>query len=61
MEILLLNLIKGLVIDEAQSLAKEHVQKAIEDNLNEGQMHVLDALVDSMPDNTFKSMKELLD
>ena len=61
MEILLLNLIKSLIVDEAQSLAKEHVQKAIEDNLNEGQMHVLDALVDSMPDNTFKSMKELLD
>ena len=60
MEILLLNLIKGLVIDEAQSLAKEHVQKAIEDNLNEGQMHVLDALVDSMPENSFKSVKELL-
>ena len=60
MEILLLNLIKGLVIDEAQSLAKEHVQKAIEDNLDEGQIHVLDALVDSMPENSFKSVKELL-
>ena len=60
MEILLLNLIKGLVIDGAQSLAKEHVEKALDENLNDGQKKVLDALVDRMPENSFKTVKELL-
>ena len=57
---LLLNVIQSLVIDEAQSLAKEHVAKVMEDNLCVDQLKMIDAVVDEMPENTFKSVKELL-
>ena len=57
---ILLNVIQSLVIDEAQSLAKEHVAKVMEDNLSEDQLKMIDAVVDEMPENTFKSVKELL-
>jgi len=57
---LLLNIIQSLVVDQAQSLAKEHVAKVMEDNLNEDQLKMIDAVVDEMPENTFKSVKELL-
>ena len=56
---LLLNVLQSLVVDKAQSLAVEHVQKAIDDNLNDNQKKLLDAVVEEMPDNPFKSMKEL--
>ena len=57
---LLLNIIQSLVVDKAQSLAKEHVAKVMEDNLSEDQLKMIDAVVDEMPENTFKSVKELL-
>ena len=56
---LLINVIQSLVVDKAQDLAEEHVQKAIDDNLNDNQKKLLDAVVEEMPDNPFKSMKEL--
>ena len=56
---LLINIIKSMVVDKAQTLAVEHVQKAIDDNLNDNQKKLLDAVVEEMPDNPFKSMKEL--
>lgn len=56
---LLLNVIQSLIVDEAQSLAKEHVTKVIEDNLSEDQLKLIDACVDEMPENSFKSVKEL--
>jgi len=56
---LLINVIQSLVVDKAQDLAVEHVQKAINENLSEKQMMLLDAVVEEMPDNPFKSMKEL--
>jgi len=60
LEAMLLNVIKGLVMDKAQDLATDHVQKAIDDNLSDDQKVALDAVVDAMPDNSFKSVKELL-
>ena len=57
---LLLNVIQSLVVDQAQSLAKEHVAKVMEDNLSEDQIKMIDAVVDEMPENSFKSVKELL-
>ena len=48
-----------MVVDKAQDLAVEHVQKAIDDILNDNQKKLLDAVVEEMPDNPFKSMKEL--
>jgi hypothetical protein len=60
METILLNLFKSLIVSEAQSLAKEHVEEAINDNLDEEQRELLDSVVDMMPDNSFKSLKEFL-
>ena len=56
---LLINIIQSLVMDKAQSLAVEHVTKAIDDNLNDNQKKLLDAVVEEMPDNPFKSIREL--
>ena len=56
---LLLNVIQSLVVDSASSLAKEHVTKMIEDNLSEDQIKLVDAVVDEMSENSFKSVKEL--
>jgi len=56
---LLLNVIQSLVVDSASTLAKEHVTKMIEDNLSEDQIKLVDAVVDEMPENSFKSVKEL--
>ena len=57
---LLLNVIQSLVVDQAQSLAKERVSKVMEDNLSEDQLKLIDAVVDEMPENSFKSVKEFL-
>ena len=57
---LLLKVVKSLVLDQAQSLDKEHVADAIERNLDEDQKKMLDDVVDMMPDNQFKSFKEFI-
>ena len=57
---LLLNVIQSLVVDQAQSLAKEHVAKVMEDILSEDQLKMVDAVVDQMPENSFKSVKDFL-
>ena len=59
LETLLLNTIKSLVLDKAQSLASDHVEAMIDANLNADQREALDAVVDAMPDNSFKSVREL--
>ena len=56
---LLINIIQSLVMDKAQSLAVEHVTRAIDDNLNDNQKVLLDAVIEEMPDNSFKSFKDL--
>jgi len=48
-----------LVLDKAQSLASDHVEAMIDANFNEDQKRALDAVVDAMPDNSFKSIKEM--
>lgn len=57
---LLLNIIQSLVVDKASTLAKEHVEKIMSDNLSEDQIKMIDAVVDEMPENSFKSVKEFL-
>ena len=57
---LLLNVIQSLVVDSASTLAKDHVTKMMEDNLSEDQLKMVDAVVDQMPENSFKSVKEFL-
>ena len=59
LETLLLNTIKSLVLDKAQSLASDHVDAMIDANFNEEQREALDKVVDAMPDNSFKSVREL--
>ena len=58
-EAMLLNVIKGLVMDKAQSLASDHVDAMIDEHLDDDAKHALDAVVDAMPENSFKSVKEL--
>ena len=55
---LLINIIQSLIVDKAQNLAVEHVTKAIDDNLSDNQKVLLDAVVEEMPDNSFKSFKD---
>tara|TARA_R100000152_G_C6741521_1_gene165311 strand:- start:90 stop:278 length:189 start_codon:yes stop_codon:yes gene_type:complete len=57
---LLLNVIQSLVVDSASTLAKDHVTKMMEDNLSEDQIKMIDAVVDEMPENSFKSVKDFL-
>ena len=56
---LLINILQSLVVDKAQDLAMQHVQKAVDDNLNDTQKKMLDYVVEEMPDNSFKSFKDL--
>lgn len=57
---LLLNVIQSLVVDSASTLARDHVTKMMEDNLSEDQIKMIDTVVDEMPENSFKSVKDLL-
>ena len=57
---LLLNIIQSLVVDKASTLAKEHVEKVMSENLSEDQIKMIDAVVEEMPDNSFKSVKQFL-
>ena len=59
LEVMLLNTIKSLVVSKAQNLVRDHVEKALQDNLNAEQLHALDAVVDAMPENSFKNVKDL--
>tara|TARA_Y100000114_G_C11750922_1_gene324292 strand:- start:1741 stop:1926 length:186 start_codon:yes stop_codon:yes gene_type:complete len=58
-ETILLNLVKNLVVSEATDLVGDTVQKAIDDNLDEGEKLMLDKAVEAMP-NEFKNIKDLL-
>ena len=59
LEGLLINLVKSLVMDKAQSLASDHVEAMIDANFDDDQKQALDKVVDAMPDNTFKSVREM--
>ena len=56
---MLLNTINRLVVSKAQNVVTDHVEEALKDNLNAEQLHALDAVVDAMPENSFKSVKDL--
>ena len=57
---LLLNVIQSLILDKATDLGKQHVEKVMSDNLSEDQIKMIDSVVDQMPENSFKSVKEFL-
>ena len=46
-------------MDKAQSLASDHVEAMIDANFDDDQKQALDKVVDAMPDNTFKSVREM--
>ncbi len=46
-------------MDKAQSLASDHVEAMLDAHLDDDAKHALDAVVDSMPENSFKNVREL--
>ena len=57
---LLFNVVAGLVIDRAQDLAKDHVEKMIDDVLPDKAKKELDEIVKKAPTHTFTSAREAL-
>lgn len=57
---LLLNVIKTLVIDKAQSLAIEHVKDAISSNLNEQQQELLDEIINEDKAHSFNNLSDFI-
>ena len=57
---LLFNVISGLVVDKAQDLAKDHVEKMIDDIIPDHAQKELDKIVKDDPTHVFKSAKEAL-
>ncbi|HIK67595.1 MAG TPA: hypothetical protein EYF95_06455 [Flavobacteriales bacterium] len=57
---LLFNVVAGLVIDRAQNLAKDHVEKMIDDVLPDKAKKELDEIVKKDPTHTFTSAREAL-
>ena len=58
--ILLFNVISGLVMDKAQDLAKDHVEKMIDDILPDSAKKELDKVVKADPSHTFTTAKDAL-
>ena len=58
--ILLFNVISSLVMDKAQSLAKEHVEKMIDDILPDDAKAELDEIIASNPEHSFESAADAL-
>ena len=56
MEVFLLNLVKSLVMSEAQSLVAEQVEELVD----KGDLEVLDQIVDEMEDNEFGNIRDFL-
>ena len=57
---LLFNVVAGLVIDRAQDLAKDHVEKMIDDVLPDKAKKELDEIVKKDPTHTFTSARDAL-
>jgi hypothetical protein len=57
---MLFNVVSGLVMDKAQSLAKEHVEKMIDDVLQDEAKEELDEIIKNDPEHTFESAKDAL-
>ena len=58
--LLLFNVISGLVMDKAQDLAKDHVERMIDDLLPDSAKKELDKVVKSDPSHTFTTAKDAL-
>jgi hypothetical protein len=60
LETIALKLLQKFVLDPACSVAKEEVEDFFEEHLDDDGKKAMDAVVDAMPDNTFKSVKDFL-
>ena len=58
--LLLFNVISGLVMDKAQDLAKDHVERMIDDILPDSAKNELDKVVKADPSHTFTNAKDAL-
>jgi len=56
----LFNVLTGLVVDKATDLAKEHVEKMIDDVLPKDTKKQLDEIIKKDPAHTFKNAKDAL-
>lgn len=57
---MLLNSIKSMILDKAQSLAEEHVEKAIEDNIPPEARGLLDQAIKDDPNHSGVDLKSFL-
>ena len=57
---MLFNVVAGLVVDKAQDLAQEHVEKMIDDILPDKAKKELDKIVKEDPTHTFDNAKDAL-
>ena len=57
---MLFNVVAGLVVDKAQDLAQEHVEKMIDDILPDNAKKELDKIVKSDPSQQFNTAKDAL-
>ena len=57
---LLWNVISGLVVDKATDLAKEHVDKMIDDVLPDSAKKELDKIIKAYPTHTYDNAKDAL-
>ena len=55
---MLFNVVAGLVVDKAQDLAKDHVEKMIDDILPDKAKKELDKIVKEDPAHTFDNAKD---
>ena len=58
--LLLFNVISGLVMDKAQDLAKDHVERMIDDILPDSAKKELDKVIKSDPAHEFTNAKDAL-
>ena len=57
---MLFNVVAGLIVDKAQDLAHEHVEKMIDDILPDKAKKELDKVVKDDPSHTFENAKDAL-
>ena len=57
---MLFNVVSGLVIDKASTLAREHVEKMIDDVLPDEAKVELDEIIKNDPEHTFDNAKDAL-
>jgi len=58
--LLLFNVVSGLIADKAQDLAKDHVEKMIDDILPDDAKQELDEAIKSDPTHHFENAKDAL-